>query len=211
MNTDIHVVNVKKLNVMKIENKNWFVLYTRSRCEKKVAGILCKRNYEIYCPLNRTYKQWADRKKWVHEPLFPSYVFIKASEVEINDIKRIASEIVNVVYWLGKPAKIKNEEIEEIKNYLNEYTNVRVDRNYVNINDTVKIIRGPLMNTEGKVTHINNNVVKLLLPNLGFILSADISISNVKIINIGIKGDNINKERIYEKDNKALNKVFTVN
>lgn len=196
---------------MKTENKNWFVLYTRSRCEKKVAGILSKRNYENYCPLNRTYKQWADRKKWVHEPLFPSYVFIKASEVEINEIKRIASEIVNVVYWLGKPAKIKNEEIEEIKNYLNEYSNVRVDRSCVNINDTVRIIRGPLMNTEGKVTHINNSVVKLLLPNLGFMLSADVSISNIKIINVGMKNDTIDKEGIFEKDNKELGEVFTVN
>lgn len=196
---------------MKTENKNWFVLYTRSRCEKKVAGILSKRNYENYCPLNRTYKQWADRKKWVHEPLFPSYVFIKTSENEINEIKRIASEIVNVVYWIGQPARIKNEEIEEIKNYLNEYSNVRIERNCVNINDTVKIIRGPLMNTEGKVTHINNNIVKLLLPNLGFILSADVSISNIKIINVGKKDDLVKKNTAIDKNNVSLDRIHTTN
>ena len=196
---------------MKTENKSWFVLYTRSRCEKKVAGILNKRNYENYCPLNRTYKQWADRKKWVHEPLFPSYVFIKTSDSEINEIKRMASEIVNVVYWLGQPAKIKNEEIEEIRNYLNEYTNVRVARNCVNLNDAVKIIRGPLMNIEGKVTHINNNVVKLLLPNLGFILSADVSISNIKIINIGMKNETILKKGTLERENLELDRMYTVN
>ena len=84
---------------MNIENKSWFVLYTRSRCEKKVAGILSKKNYENYCPLNRQYKQWADRKKWIHEPLFPSYVFIKASEIEINDKKYKWDEIFDALYY----------------------------------------------------------------------------------------------------------------
>lgn len=196
---------------MNTENKNWYVLYTRSRCEKKVAGILSKRNYENYCPLNRTYKQWADRKKWVHEPLFPSYVFIRTTEIEINEIKRIASEIVNVVYWLRQPAKIKNEEIEEIKNYLNEYTNIKVDRNYVNLNDTVKIIRGPLMNTEGRVTHINNNVVKLLLPNLGFMLTAEVSMANIKIINIGMKNIQDERKEEFTHVNKKLDKILSAN
>ena len=81
----------------------------------------------------------------------------------------------------------------------------------MNLNDTVKIIRGPLMNIEGKVTHINNNVVKLLLPNLGFILSADVSISNIKIINIGMKNETIPKNGTLERENLELDRMYTVN
>ena len=33
---------------------------------------------ESYLPLKKVLKQWSDRKKWVEEPLFRSYIFIHA-------------------------------------------------------------------------------------------------------------------------------------
>ena len=95
------------------ENKNWYVVYTRPRWEKKVAARLLEAGIEHYCPLNKVQKQWSDRKKVVHEPLFKGYVFVLVDELRKWDIKSVDG-ILNYVYWLGKPALVKQEEIDTI-------------------------------------------------------------------------------------------------
>lgn len=157
-------------------------MYTRSRCEKKVAALLTKRGIENYCPLNRIMKQWADRKKMIYEPMFTSYVFVHALENEVFSIKQITSDIVNFVYWLGKPAVIKEEEIENIKKFLSEHTDVQLEKQHLQIDDKVRIISGPLINVEGNITNIVNNKVKLSLPSLGYLMIAEVKSSNVELI-----------------------------
>jgi len=164
---------------------NWYVVYTKSRCEKKVADFLSKRNVENYCPLNRVYRQWSDRKKMVTEPLFNSYVFIHACEAELNAIKKLTNNIVNIVYWLGKPAIIRNEEIEQIRYFLNEYSNVTIEKQPVRMNEMVRIIKGPFRNLEGTVAAIKNNMLVLSLPTLGYKMMAEVSTSNIEILNHG--------------------------
>lgn len=163
-------------------DKKWYVLYTKSRCEKKVAGMLSKRGIENYCPLNRVIKQWSDRRKMVQEPLFSSYVFVKAIASDFNTIKQTTSDIVNFVYWLGQPAAVQNDEIESIRQFMGEYSNVKLEKVTVNIHDRVRIISGPLVNNMGEITEIQNNKVRLHLPSLGYSVVAEISISNIEVV-----------------------------
>lgn len=160
----------------------WYVLYTRSRCEKKVAANLSKKGIENYCPLNMKVRQWSDRKKIIHEPVFTSYVFVRTLETELHRIKGSCSDIVNVVYWIGKPAVVRDEEIIEIKSFLNEYQDVQLEKKQVNLHDHVRILRGPLMNYEGEVLSVGSNQIKLILPSLGYMMIAEISKSNINII-----------------------------
>ncbi|MFN5374828.1 MAG: UpxY family transcription antiterminator [Chitinophagaceae bacterium] len=164
-------------------NKHWFVLYTRSNCEKKVSELLTKREIENYCPLNKVYRQWSDRKKIVDMPLFSSYVFVRVLEKELTGLKSLTSNIVNLVYWLGKPAVVKDQEIDNIKFFLNEYSNIKLEKRNVDINEDVLIMRGPFFNQQGVVKSIKNNSVLVSLPSLGYSMIAEIPISNVKILN----------------------------
>jgi transcription antitermination factor NusG len=164
-----------------ITKKQWYALYTRPRWEKKVADQLEKKKVEVYCPLNKVQKQWADRKKVVLEPLFASYVFVYITEQEHLSIKQ-TDGVVNFVYWLNRPAVIRNEEIDTIKKFLNEYDHVTVERTQVNLNDRVRIINGPLMMWEGHVVEIRTNTVKITLPSLGQTLVAEIRKENLETI-----------------------------
>jgi transcription antitermination factor NusG len=164
-----------------ITKKQWYALYTRPRWEKKVADLLEKKKVEVYCPLNKVEKQWADRRKVVLEPLFTSYVFVYVSEKEHISIKQ-TDGVVNFVYWLNKPAVIRNEEIDTIKKFLHEYDHVSVERTQVNLNDRVRIINGPLMMWEGNVVEIRTNTVKITLPSLGQTLVAEIRKDNLETI-----------------------------
>ena len=161
--------------------KQWYALYTRSRWEKKVADTLEKRKIEAYCPVNKVQRQWADRKKVILEPLFPSYVFVFVSPKEHLQIKEIDG-VVNFVHWLSKPAVIRQEEIDTIKKFLSEYDRVTLEKTQVNLNDRVRIINGPLMMWEGNVVEVKTNTVKMTLPSLGYTLVAEIEKANIEIV-----------------------------
>lgn len=163
--------------------KQWYAIYTRPKWEKKVADNLEKKKIEVYCPLNKVKKQWADRKKIVFEPLFTSYVFVHATPDEHAKIKQ-TDGVINFVYWLSKPASIRQEEIDTIKKFLNEYDNVFLERSPVNLNDKVRIINGPLMMWEGNVIEVRTNTVKITLPSLGQTLVAEIRKENLETVAI---------------------------
>src|SRR5574338_738083 len=155
------------------ENKKWFALYTRPRWEKKVAEVLTHKKIECYCPINKVVRQWSDRKKIVHEPLFTSYVFVRVADLELTSMRQTHG-VINIVYWLGKPAVIRDNEIDIIKRFLNEHINIQLEKTPVNVNDRVRILGGPLMEMEGQVLSIKNKTVKVLLPSLGYMMYAEV-------------------------------------
>ena len=56
----------------------------------------------------------ARQEKITGEPLFPSYVFVRLHENEVANVSQ-TDGVSNFLFWLGKPAIIRNEEVEEIK------------------------------------------------------------------------------------------------
>lgn len=59
-----------------IDEAAWFAVQTRSRSEKKVAAQFATKGIEAFLPLLSEVHRWSDRRKLVHQPLFPSYVFV---------------------------------------------------------------------------------------------------------------------------------------
>jgi transcriptional antiterminator NusG len=161
--------------------KNWYAVYTRPKWEKKVSELLSRKKIENYCPLYKSVRQWSDRKKTIMEPLFTSYVFVNVGENDHLPVKQ-TDGILNFVYWLGKPAVIKNEEIDVIRQFLSENEHVKLEQIEVNVNDRVKIVNGPFKYWEGSVTEIRPKSVKVLLPSLGYALVAEIPKSRVELI-----------------------------
>jgi transcription antitermination factor NusG len=161
--------------------KQWYVVYTKPRWEKKVSKVLEQKNIEYYCPLNKVQRQWSDRKKIIEEPLFSSYVFVRLNESEHTTV-RMAEGVINFVYWLQKPALVRVEEIDAIKRFMNEYTDVKLEKKPINLNDKVRVMNGPLMQREGNVVEVKSKTVKVFLPSLGYAMVAEVQNTNVEII-----------------------------
>jgi transcriptional antiterminator NusG len=161
--------------------KDWYAVYTRPRWEKKVSSALNKKNIENYCPLNKEIHQWADRKKVVYEPLFNNYVFVYADKSEYLPVRETEG-VLNFVYWLGSPARINASEIESIRRFLKMCDHVQVDKIDVNVDDTVRIVSGPLIYRNGSVQEVRRNSVKLLLPSLGYAVIAEVAKESVEVI-----------------------------
>ncbi|OYQ32151.1 antitermination protein NusG [Flavobacterium cyanobacteriorum] len=147
----------------------WYVLYTNPRAEKKVAAQLTALGMDVYCPLVTKVQQWSDRKKKIKTPLFTSYVFINIDEQHRDKVFSIKG-VARYLYWLGKPAVVRDEEIAEIKKWLaTDYLDVKMD-NYSK-GDEVEIKEGPFKNFKGIVQEIGNTTIRLALPSIGIILT----------------------------------------
>lgn len=155
-----------------MNDEKWFAVYTSPRWEKKVTESLTRKKFVTYCPLNKIPRQWSDRRKILAEPLFLSYVFVYAREEDQSAILQTAG-VMSFVYWLGKPAVIRNEEIESIRDFLNEYSQVSLEKTNVNHNEQVKIVTGPTMFRKGNLLEVRNSSARITLPSLGYSIFAE--------------------------------------
>ena len=158
---------------LSLMSRKWLAIYSRPRWEKKVTQLLTEKGLESYCPVNKVRRKWSDRVKIVEEPLFKSYVFVRVDEEDRTAV-RMTPGVINFVYWNGKPAVVKEKEINAIKRFLNEYENVEVRPMNLELNQRVKITTGPLMDQEGQVVGLHRKMVKVAIDSLGYLLVAHI-------------------------------------
>jgi transcription antitermination factor NusG len=161
------------------ENKSWYVVYTKSRYEKKVFEQLTLKGIEAYCPLNKVRKKYTDRFKIIEEPLFKSYVFVNLNEKEKLEV-RLTFGVVNFVYWLRKPAIVALKDIITIKKYLNEYEHVSVEYSEKIVpGQTVIIKTGIFLDRKAVVTSIKKNKITAELESLGCKIIAEVEQKDV--------------------------------
>jgi transcription antitermination factor NusG len=131
-------------------SRQWHALYTRPRAEKKISETLTHAGITTYCPLQKTRKRWHDRYKIIEEPVFRSYVFVHIDETEKTNVLMDAN-VLNFVRHCGKPAVIRDEEINDIRKFLGEYPACSFTLSSVAVNDTVRIEEGLFMDYTGTV------------------------------------------------------------
>ncbi|MGA9637280.1 UpxY family transcription antiterminator [Flavobacterium sp.] len=152
---------------------NWYVVYTKPKWEKKVVEQLVKLGIECYCPLVIKMRQWSDRKKKVEVPLFNSYVFVQLEESDRNLVFQSAGA-VRYLFWLGKPAIVRDDEISTIKKWLEKPNNIDISILPYKIGDKIKVESGPFLGQEAVVKELNKTHCMLVLESLGCVLKMDL-------------------------------------
>jgi len=148
---------------------SWFAIYTRPKNEKKVVEGLEKLGIEVYCPMVTQIKQWSDRKKKVETPLINSYVFVNIEDKNRNIVFEVPG-VVRYLFWLGKPAIIQEQEIDTLKASLKGiFSSVEV--NGIEPGDSLTISQGPFQGKEGVVAHVDKNKIRLVLKELGVLIT----------------------------------------
>jgi transcription antitermination factor NusG len=167
-----------------LENeKLWHVIYTKSKWEKKVDSLLLQRGFESWCPVQKKERQWSDRKKIIEEPLFRSYVFVKAAKEERNQILSV-NGVVNFLYFEKKPAIIRDKEIQTIKKYLGEsYQSIQVvDMNSIPPQTKVAINNGLFMGQKGEVIKSGKKNVFVRLESINMMMIVEFKVEEISII-----------------------------
>ena len=135
--------------------KKWIAVYTKSRHEQIVINELSKKDIESFCPMFKERRQWSDRKKWVHFPLFRSYVFARIHLKE--NIFVLQSIGVNkIVKFQNKISIIPDQVINDIKNIVDGgYKIQQVD--YFIKGDEVSVVSGPLKGINGIIQDLKGD------------------------------------------------------
>ena len=147
----------------------WFVLYTKPQFEIKVAEALQRIGVRAYCPVYTQLKQYSDRKKKVTKPLLRSYVLVKIEDKDRDQVFEIPG-VVRYVFWLGKPAIVREDEIVLMENNLSGiYESISVST--LEKGAAYTIPEGPFKGLSGKLVHLDHNKMQLELPSLGMLVT----------------------------------------
>ncbi len=164
--------------------KKWYAVYTKPRWEKKVHERLVKYGVESWCPLQKVKKQWSDRKKIVEEPLFRSYGFVHIDHSKDRITVLQVDGVLNFVYYLGKPAIIKDEEINNIKLFLNE-KDAQIELRSLEgfkADTKVKVSQGVFKDKEGTILREGKRKVYVQLASIGQLMVVEFSVDHLEKI-----------------------------
>jgi len=141
-------------NIEEMSEKAWFALYTKSRSEFKAAEQLQAIGIQYYLPVVAKWKKWSDRKKKILEPILKGYIFILADERE-RKLSLEPSSVVRCVFDNGRPAKIPEWQIENLKKMLSKESDFLIQDGLIP-GVKVKIREGPFEGIIG-VVHESDN------------------------------------------------------
>ncbi len=153
----------------------WYGVYTRPNCEKKVSDLLTRKGIENYFPCRLTKSKWNFQRKTLLEPLFPSYVFMKVEESQLETLKNL-SGVINFLFWIGQPVVIQDSEIDIMKSVSSENLDIKIQKTKINFQ---KIHEGP------KVSSVEIDGVKtfkVTLRSIGYHLITQIESPKLTII-----------------------------
>ena len=160
---------------------SWYVLYTKPRNEKKVAERLSAAGYNVYCPLHRVKRQWSDRTKVVEEPLFKRYLFIQVEDKRRDEVFNYPGA-VRYLFWLRRPAIVRESEILTIQKWLGQYDHSDIDISDILPGDYVRITSGPFTGEQAILLEKSNKKAVVQLRELGLQLSLSLSNSDLSVI-----------------------------
>lgn len=141
---------------MNIFRTGWYLIYTMPRYERKVFQRLNELNIKAFLPLTKKLRIWHDRKKFVDEPLFPSYVFIYLQDVSNYYRGEEVRGVLNYVRVGRELAKVKDSIIDNIRIAANECNAVEISNQEFLPGQQLVIRDGALTGLACEVVRVNN-------------------------------------------------------
>ncbi|MGO1751828.1 MULTISPECIES: UpxY family transcription antiterminator [Psychroflexus] len=158
---------------MENSDKNWYVIYTKPRAEKKTAKRLNDFGIEAYCPTVKEIRVWSDRKKKIDKPVLPSMIFVKISEDDRHLVFNI-NTVTRYLFWDKEAAKVSENEINELKASLNSKSAYQsIDFETIKIGEKIDLSKLGFKNEEGTIKNIKDNKCWIVLERLGFIIKLE--------------------------------------
>lgn len=151
--------------------RDWYVLQTKPRAEKKVAQWLEFYKYFCHLPLTLHVRKSKTQRRKIKTllPLFPGYVFTKLMPDE--RITMLKTNLIVKTIAVQHPRQMIHQ-LRQIKNATRHSPEVKVTHNFQN-GELVRITAGPMRGIEG--------YVKREGPNATLCINVDILSSTVEV------------------------------
>ena len=165
---------------LKKPEKAWYAVYTNSRAEKRVSDRIEELDIETFLPLQKTLRQWSDRKKLVEKPLISSYVFVKIIPRDYFTVRKIDG-VVKFIMLQGKPVPIPEVQITNLRILCGSDAEVEISTNVYEKGDQVEVTVGSLAGLRGELIRVGRKhkvVIRIIQP--GMNLTVDIKTNAIR-------------------------------
>lgn len=189
----------------------WYAVYTKTNGEKNIAKTLEQSGIECYLPLRKTLKQWSDRKKWIHEPLFKGYVFVLVSNNEFFDVLNIPGVFYYVSFG-GRAQQIPEYEIQNVRTFIdNQDMDIILTREMIEKGTKAEILAGPLKGVKGEIVKIcGKSRIVIRVESMGYSLHTNILKDEIKLMpNDSGKPTKRNPRQTFAKPRKVVAQAQT--
>lgn len=135
--------------------RDWLVVWTESRAEKKVAARIEAQGVESWLPTIKERHRWSDRWREVLLPLFPGYVFARGGETFLHRLLRTPG-VLTIVKTGNRPAMLSDSFVASLR-YAIERSGIPaspVQTHEYQLDDEIIVRDGPLAGLRGVVRQI---------------------------------------------------------
>jgi transcription antitermination factor NusG len=168
------------LKELKKPLKAWYAVYTNSRAEKRVSDRLTEMDIETFLPLQKTLRQWSDRKKLVEKPLISSYVFVRIFPKEYFTVRKVDG-VVKFIMIQARPVPIPDAQIKNLRILCGSDAEVELSTDVYAQGDMVEVTVGSLTGLRGELIRVGRKhkvVIRIIQP--GMNLTVDIKTNAIR-------------------------------
>ncbi|GGB14552.1 transcription antitermination protein RfaH [Puia dinghuensis] len=120
------------------------MIYTKPRHEKKVHNQLTDFRITSFLPSKKVLRTWCDRRRYVEEPLFPSYVFIYLNDRQTYTRSLDMQGSLSYVRLGKEIARVSDAEVNNIRLATIQRSDITVSDGFFETGRKVVISRGAL-------------------------------------------------------------------
>jgi transcription termination/antitermination protein NusG len=179
-----------------MNKRRWYVLYLRSRYEKRVHEELEKRGIESFLPLVTVVRQWSDRKKKVEMPLFPGYDFVRIELTEKIRVLEVDGVVKFVAIGSAHPEAVPDKQIESLKLVIASPKTLRKE-NPMKGGEIVKVKSGPFAGAQGIVVRAKNSArVVISIESIQQAVSVEVPVEHLEPIGLKSEEPRVKQEGV---------------
>jgi transcriptional antiterminator RfaH len=172
--SDSFILRASNRFAMNKFRSGWYLIYTRPQHERKVQSQLDTLKIKSFLPLTRKLRTLHDRKKYVEQPLFPSYVFVYLEDLQ-NYYAGMESDGTLYYVKTGKDvARVQESVVENLKLAANRDFDLEVACERFRPGQAVVITQPPLTGLSCEIVQYNNKqrlMVKVELLNRSILIT----------------------------------------
>ena len=169
-----------------IENElpySWYVLHTKSRFENVVHEGLDKKSIEVFLPKIKVKSRRRDRKMMIQVPLFPGYLFVKATLDPYRHLEIVKTAgVVRLIGTKDGPVPVPEDTVESLKIMVSSDHSV-ITGSRLRKGDRVMVVSGPFAGITGTfVRYRGKGRVVVNIEALGQYAGVDVDENEVELL-----------------------------
>ncbi len=171
-----HIPRIQK-SPLYSEELLWYCVKAKPKQEGVAARLLrYELRLEVFCPKVRFKRARSTGIAWVHEAMFPGYLFVRFIYPELYRRVAAMNGVAKTLAFGGRPCVIGQSIIDDLRRHVSDGETVEISAE-LRKGEEVKIVDGPFLGIRALVTRIlpAQDRVAILLEMLGQQLEIEMS------------------------------------